>query len=76
MKETIDKSVIIADQKAEFERLCALVKEPIATNDAPQEIVTIAETEDTKMEVDVVVLNHVVESVAYGLVETETMPLG
>jgi hypothetical protein len=53
-----------------------LVKEPTTTNDAPQEVVTTAETEDTKMEVDVVALDYVVENVTYRLVETETMPLG
>jgi hypothetical protein len=76
LKETVDKNVIIADQKAELEGLRALVKEPIATNDVPQEVVTTAETEDTEMEVDVVALDHVVDSVTYGLVETKTMPLG
>jgi hypothetical protein len=76
LKETVDKSVIIADQKAELERLRKLVKEPIATNDVRQEVVNTVETEDTKMEVDVVVLNHVLENVTYGLVETKTMPLG
>jgi hypothetical protein len=81
LKETVDKSVIIADRKAELECLCALVKEPTTTNVAPQEVVTIAKVEDiemevTKMEVDVVALDHVVENVTYGLVETETMPLG
>jgi hypothetical protein len=76
LKETVDKSVIIADQKAKLECLRTLVKEPTSTNDAPQEVVTTAETEDTEMEVDVVALDHVVENVTYGLVETETMPLG
>jgi hypothetical protein len=76
LKETVDKSVIIADQKVELELLCALVKEPTSTNVAPQEVVTTVEAEDTKMEVDVVALDHVVENVTYGLVETETMPLG
>jgi hypothetical protein len=76
LKETVDKSVIIADQKAELERLLALVKEPTATNVAPQAVVTIAEAENTEMEVHVVALDHIVENVTYGLVETETMPLG
>jgi hypothetical protein len=76
LKETVDKSVIIADQKVELERLHAVVKEPTTTNDARQEVVTSAETEDTDMEVDVVTLDHVVENVTYGLVETETMLLG
>jgi hypothetical protein len=76
LKETVDKSVIITDHKAELERLRALVKEPTATNIAPQAVVTTAEAEDTKMEVDVVALDHVVENMTYGLVETETMPLG
>jgi hypothetical protein len=35
LKETVDKSVIIADQKAELEHLRALVKEPTTTNVAP-----------------------------------------
>jgi hypothetical protein len=43
---------------------------------APQEVVTTAEAEDTEIEVDVVALDHVVENMTYGLVETETMPLG
>jgi hypothetical protein len=76
LKETVDKSVIIADQKAELECLPAFVKEPTTTNNAWQEVVTTAETEDIEMEVDVVALDHVVENVTYGLVETETMPLG
>lgn len=76
MKETIDKSVIIANQKAELERLRELVKEPTATNDAWQEVVTTAETEDTETEVGIVTLDHVVENVTYGLVETKTMLLG
>ena len=76
LKETIDKSIIIADQKAEFERLCALVKEPTATNDVLQEVVTIAKIEDTKMEVHIIALDYIVENVTYGLVETKTMPLG
>jgi hypothetical protein len=76
LKETVDKSVIIADQKAELEHLRALVKEPTTTNNAWQEVVITIETEDTKMEVNVVALDHVIENVTYGLVETETMPLG
>jgi hypothetical protein len=64
------------DQKVELEHLCALVKEPTATNDIPQEGATTAETEDTGMEVDVVALDHIVENVTYGLVEPKTMPLG
>jgi hypothetical protein len=36
LKETADKSFIIADQKAELEHLRSLVKEPTATNVAPQ----------------------------------------
>ena len=51
-------------------------KEPTAMSVASQEVVTIAKAEDTEMEVDVVMLNHVVENMTYGLVETETMPLG
>ena len=76
MKEIVNKNVIIANQKAKLEHLHALVKEPTTTNDARQEVVTSAETEDIEMEVDVVALNDIIENVTYGLVEIETMPLG
>jgi hypothetical protein len=46
-----------------------LVKEPTTTNDAPQQDVAIAELEDTEMEVDATVFDHIVENVTYGLVE-------
>jgi hypothetical protein len=36
LKETTDRGVIIGHQKAELEHLRSLVKEPTATNDAPQ----------------------------------------
>ena len=36
VKEIVDKDFIIGHQKAELERLWALVKEPTTTNDAPQ----------------------------------------
>ena len=32
--------------------------------------------EDTKIEVDAITLDHVIENVIFGLVETETIPLG
>jgi hypothetical protein len=76
LKETSDKSVIIADQKAELELLRALVKEPTAMNDAPQRGAATTESEDTEMEVDAAAFDHIVENVTYGLVEPETTPLG
>ena len=76
MKEIIDKNVIIADQKAKLECLCVLFKEPIATNDAPQKVDTIAETKDIEIEVDIVALDHIIENVTYELVEIKTIPLG
>jgi hypothetical protein len=76
LKETVDKSVIIADQKAELDRLCSLLNESTTTNVAPPQGVPIAQSEDTKMEVDVVTLDHIVENATYGLVEPVTTPLG
>jgi hypothetical protein len=76
LKETADKSVIIADQKTELESLRMLVKESTATNDAPQQGVATTKSEDIEMEVDATALDHVVENVIYGLVEPVTTPLG
>jgi hypothetical protein len=76
LKETVDKSVIIADQKVELKRLCSLLNEPIAANEAPQQGVSIVESEETEMEVDAAALNHVLEKETYGLVEPITTPLG
>jgi hypothetical protein len=76
LKETVDKSVIIADQKVELDRLRSLLKESNTMNVAPQQGVPTAQSEDTEMEVDVVALNHVVENATYGLVEPVTTPLG
>jgi hypothetical protein len=36
LKETVDKSVIIADQKVELDHLCSLLNEPRTANEAPQ----------------------------------------
>jgi hypothetical protein len=76
LKETVDKSVIIADQRAELDRLRSLLNESTTTNVALPQGVLAAQSEDTKMEVDVVTLNHVVENTTYGLVEPVTTPLG
>jgi hypothetical protein len=76
LKETVDKSVIIADQKVELDRLRSLLNESTTANVAPQLGVPAVQSEDTKMEVDVVALNHVVENATYGLVEPVTTPLG
>jgi hypothetical protein len=76
LKETVDKSVIIVDQKIELDRLRSLFNESTTVNVAPQLGVPAVQSEDTEMEVDVVVLNHVVKNATYGLVETVTTPLG
>jgi hypothetical protein len=76
LKETVDKSIIIANQNTEFECLRALVKEPTATNDAPQQGISIVELEDTELEVDVAELDHIVENVTYRVLEPVTTPLG
>jgi hypothetical protein len=76
LKETVDKSVIIEDQKIELDRLRSLLNESTTANVAPQLGVPTIQSEDTEMEVDVVALNHVVENATYGLVEPVTTPLG
>jgi hypothetical protein len=76
LKETVDKNVIIADQKVELNRLQSLLNKSRTANEAPQQGVHAAQSEDTEMEVDVVALDHVVENATYGLVEPITMPLG
>jgi hypothetical protein len=76
LKETIDKSVIIADQKAELDRLRSLFNESTTANVAPPQGIPAAQLEDTEMEVDVVALDHVVENATYILVEPVTTPLG
>jgi hypothetical protein len=76
LKETVDKSVTIADQKVELDRFRSLLNESTTANVAPQLGVPAVQSEDTEMEVDVVTLNHVVENATYGLVEPVTTPLG
>jgi hypothetical protein len=76
LKETVDKSIIIADQRAELDRLRSLFNESTTANIAPPQGVPAAQSEDTEMEVDVVALNHVVKNATYGLVEPVTTPLG
>jgi hypothetical protein len=76
LKETVDKSVIIADQKVELDRLRSLLNESTTTNVAPQQGVPTTQSEDTEMEVDVVTLDHIVENATYGLVDPVTTPLG
>jgi hypothetical protein len=76
LKETVDKSVIITNQRAELDRLCSLLNESTTANVAPPQGVLAAQSEDTEMEVDVVALNHVVKNATYGLVEHVTIPLG
>jgi hypothetical protein len=76
LKETVDKSVIIAHQKVELDRLHLLLNESRTANEAPQQGVPTAESEETEMEVDVAALDHVVENATYGLLEPVTSPLG
>jgi hypothetical protein len=76
LKETVDKSVIIADQKVELDRLRSLLNESTTVNVAPQQGVPTTESEDTEMEVDVVALDHIVENATYGLLDPVTTPLG
>ena len=76
LKETIDKSVIIANQKVELDRLCSVLNESTTSNVVPQQGVLAAQSKDTEIEVDVVALNYIVENTTYGLVEPATTPLG
>jgi hypothetical protein len=76
LKETVDKSVIIAHQKVELDRLHLLLNESRTANEAPQQGVPTAESEETEREVDVAALDHVVENATYGLLEPVTSPLG
>jgi hypothetical protein len=76
LKETVDKSVIIANQKVELDRLRSLLNESRTANEASQQGVPTAESEETKMEVDAAALNHVMENATYGLLEPVTTPLG
>jgi hypothetical protein len=76
LKETVDKSVIIADQKVELDRLRSLLNESRTANEAPQQGVSTAESEEIEMEVDAAALDHVVENATYGLLEPITTPLG
>jgi hypothetical protein len=76
LKETVDKSVIIADQKVELDRLRSLFNESRTANEAPQQGVSTAESEEIEMEVDAAALDHVVENATYGLLEPITTPLG
>jgi predicted lipoprotein len=76
LKENEDKSLVIAKQKAELERLRASVKEPIATIDASKRVGASGDLEDTDMEVNVAVLDHVVEDVTYGVLEPLNTPIG
>jgi hypothetical protein len=76
LKETVEKSVIIADQKVELDHLRSLLNESTTANVAPQLGFLAVQSEDTEIEVDVVALNHVVKNATYGLVEGVTTPLG
>ena len=76
LKETVDKSVIIVDQKVGLDRLRSLLNESTTVNVAPQYGVPAAQSKDAQMEVDVITLNHVVENATYGLVEPFSTPLG
>jgi hypothetical protein len=53
-----------------------LVKELIATNDGVQQGVATVDLEDTEIEVDTVVLDHVVENVTYKVLKPVNTPLG
>jgi hypothetical protein len=76
LKETVDKSVIIVDQKVELKCLCLLVNEPTTMNEVLQQGVPTIESEDTEMELDAVALDYTVENATYGLVEPITTPHG
>jgi hypothetical protein len=75
LKEIVDKSVIIADQKVELDRLRSLLNKSRTANEAPQQGVPTTESEETEMEVDAAALDHVVENATYRLLEPVTMPL-
>jgi hypothetical protein len=76
LKKTVDKSVIIADQKVELDHLHWLLNESRTANEAPQQGVSTAKSEETEMEVDAAALNRVVKNATYGLLEPVTMLLG
>jgi hypothetical protein len=76
LKKIVDKSVIIADQKVELDRLCSLLNESRTANKALQQGVLTAESEETKMEVDATALDHVIENATYGLLDLVTLLLG
>jgi hypothetical protein len=74
LKENEDKSLIIAEQKAEVEYLHTLVKKPTATNDVLQYVGASGDLEDTNMEVDATTLDHVIEDVTYGVLKPMNTP--
>jgi hypothetical protein len=53
-----------------------LLNESRTANEASQQGVPTAESEETKMEIDAATLDHVVENATYGLLEPITTPLG
>jgi hypothetical protein len=53
-----------------------LFNESRTANEAPQQGVSTAESEEIEMEVDAAALDHVVENATYGLLEPITTPLG
>ena len=65
LKEMVDKSVIIADLKVELKRFRLLFNESTTMNEAPQHVVPAVESEETKMEVDAIALDHIVKNVTY-----------
>jgi hypothetical protein len=76
LKEIVDKNIIIIDQKVELNRLRSLLNESRTANEAPQQGVPTAKSEETKMEVDAAALDHVVENATYRLLKPVTTPLG
>jgi hypothetical protein len=75
LKEIIDKSLIIAEQNVELERLRALVTEPTTTNDPIQQGIAIGDFKDTEIEVDAATLDHIEENATYGVLEPVNTPL-
>ena len=76
LNETVDKSVIIANQQVELDCLRALLRKSTTANEVPQQGIPVVESKEPKIEVDVAALDHIVENATYGLLEPVTTPLG
>jgi hypothetical protein len=74
--ETRDKKVIIAKQNQEFERLHKLLRQSNTMNDVRQRVNAREHSNDINMELDAVVLNHLISGVTIGVLEPMNTPIG